>query len=95
MRHILSLYILLFACTGIYAQHTIQLSIAHKQEKTPLAGATAIIGAIDKTAIADSAGVATFQDIAAGTYTITISYAGLEELEISRRATREEQVHMR
>ena len=68
---------------GIYAQHTIRLSIKNSDEKQPLAGATAIIKSINKTAIADSAGIATFANIAAGTFKVTISYVGLEEQEVS------------
>ncbi|WP_026259927.1 TonB-dependent receptor [Segetibacter koreensis] len=83
MKHILSLCMLLIASTGIYAKHTIRLSIKSREEKQPLAGATAIIKSINKTALADSAGIATFANLAAGTFKVTISYVGLAEKEIS------------
>ena len=71
-------------CTcGIYAQHTIKLSIKNSEEKQPLAGATAIIKSINKTAVADSAGIATFANLAAGTFKVTVSYIGLAEEEVS------------
>jgi len=82
MKHILLLCIVLLAGTGIYAQHTIRLSIKSIEEKQPLAGATATITSLNKTAIADSAGTATFRDIPAGQYTIDVSYAGLQEKQI-------------
>ena len=83
MKHILSLFLALFACSGMYAQHTIRLSIKNSEEKTPLAGATVIISPLNKTVIADSLGVATFTNIAAGAFTIKVSYVGLEEKEVS------------
>ena len=70
------------ACTT-YAQYTVKLSIKNAEQKTALAGATAIISSINKTAIADSLGIATFANIASGTYKIQISYVGLEEKEVS------------
>lgn len=66
-----------------YAQHTIRLSIKHSEEKTALAGATVTIASLNKSAIADSAGLATFTDIATGTYQISVSYAGLSEQELT------------
>jgi iron complex outermembrane receptor protein len=83
MKHILSLCIVLLACTGIYAQHTIRLSIKNSEEKEPLAGATATISTLNKTTVADSLGIATFADIAPGTYTVTVSFVGLEEKQVS------------
>ena len=83
MKHILSLCIVLLACTGIYAQHTIRLSIKNSEEKEPLAGATATITTLNKTTAADSLGIATFADIAPGTYTVTVSFVGLEEKQVS------------
>ena len=82
MKHILSLCIVLLAYTGISAQYTIRLSIKNGEEKEPLAGATATIGSLNRTTAADSLGIATFADIAAGTYTITVSYVGLEEIQV-------------
>lgn len=83
MKHILSLCIVLLACTGIYAQHTIRLSIKNSEEKEPLAGATATISTLNKTTVADSLGIATFADIAPGTYTVTVSFVGLDEKQVS------------
>jgi len=83
MKHILSLCILLLAFTGIYAQHTIRLSIKSSEEKEPLAGATATISTLSKTTVADSLGIATFADIAPGTYTVALSFVGLEEKQVS------------
>lgn len=84
MKHILSLCIvLLLAYTSIYAQHTIRLSIKNSEGKEPLAGGTATISTLNETTVADSLGIATFADIAAGTYTVTISFVGLEEKQVS------------
>src|SRR3954470_20078099 len=83
MKHILSLCIVLLAFTGIYAQHTIKLSIKNSEEKQPLAGATAIIKSTNKTAVAESAGIATFANLASGTFKVTVSYVGLADQEVS------------
>jgi outer membrane receptor for ferrienterochelin and colicins len=73
---------MLYAFTG-NAQHIIKLFVKKSEDKTPLAGATASINSINKTAIADSTGIATFANIAAGTYNIAISYVGFEEKQIT------------
>lgn len=79
----LLLSIVVLCAFTTYAQHTIRLSIKNSEEKTPLAGATATIAALNKTTLADSLGIATFADIAAGTYQIRVSYVGLEEQEVT------------
>jgi len=72
-----------FCAFTTYAQYSIKLSIKNSEDKTPLAGATASISLIHKTTIADTLGIATFANIAGGTYSIKISYVGLEEKEIT------------
>ena len=74
--------VMLFVCTT-NAQHTIILSIKDSEKKTPLAGATATITALNKSIVADSFGTAKFINIAAGQYQINISYIGFEEMVIT------------
>jgi len=74
---------LLMASTGIYAQHTIRLQIKKDEEKQLLAGATATIPSLKKSVVSDSAGIAVFTNITAGSYKLTISYVGLEEVSIT------------
>ncbi len=83
MKHILSICIVLLACTGIHAQHTIKLLIKNSEDKTPLIGATATITSLNKTTIADSSGLVIFNNIADGSYAIKVSYVGLEEQEVT------------
>lgn len=83
MRHTLLLCMLLMASTGIYAQHTIRLQIKKDEEKQLLAGATATIPSLKKSVVSDSAGIAVFTNITAGSYKLTISYVGLEEVSIT------------
>lgn len=83
MKQTLLLCIVVLCAFTSYAQHTIRLFIKSSEEKTPLAGATATIPTLNKTTVADSLGIATFADIAAGTYSVTVSFAGLEEQEIT------------
>jgi iron complex outermembrane receptor protein len=83
MKRILFAGILIVCAAQSFAQHTLKLVIKSSEEKTPLAGASAIITAINKAAVADSAGIALFTDLAPGTYVIKISHVGLEEQEIS------------
>jgi len=82
MKHILSLCIVLLIGTAIHGQYTIQLSIRNSEDRQPLAGATASIKSLNKTTVADSAGMATFDNLAAGRYTVHVSYVGLEEKEV-------------
>jgi len=72
---------LLLVYTGIHAQHTIRLAVKDKKEKTPLAGATVTIEALKKTAVADSLGRVLFNNIPEGSYTVKLSYVGMEEAE--------------
>lgn len=74
--------VMLFVCTT-NAQHTIILSIKDSEKKTPLAGATATITALNKSIVADSFGTAKFINIAAGQYQINISYIGFEDMVIT------------
>jgi outer membrane receptor for ferrienterochelin and colicins len=83
MKYILLVGMLLLAFTGVSAQHSIKISIKDKEEKNPLAGASATIQSINKTVVADSLGIAVFTNIAAGVYKINISYVGMGEQEIS------------
>ncbi|MEO8174576.1 MAG: TonB-dependent receptor [Sediminibacterium sp.] len=83
MKYILFTCMLLFVFTGIQAQHTIKLSIKGGEEKAPLAGASATIRTLNKTAVADSTGLVIFSNIPPGNYKITISYVGMEEQEVS------------
>ena len=83
MKKILFLCIAVLCAFTTYAQHNVTLSIKKNEDKSPLSGATATIVSLNKTSVADSLGIVTFADIAAGTYQIKISYVGLEEQEVT------------
>ena len=83
MKKALFLCIVVLCAFTTYAQHTVTVSIKKSGEKTPLAGATATIVSLNKTTVADSLGIATFANIAAGSYQIKVSYVGLEEQEVT------------
>ncbi len=83
MKKVLFLCIVVLCAFTTYAQHTVRLSVKKNEDKAPLAGATATIALLNKTTVADSLGIVTFANIAAGTYTITVSFIGLEEQEVS------------
>jgi iron complex outermembrane receptor protein len=82
MKKLLLLCAMAFSAIAAHSQHTIRLSIKQGEEKNTLAGATAIISSLNKSAIADSTGLVTFQNIASGKYKIKITYVGLEEKEV-------------
>lgn len=83
MNRILFLSIMGILCAAnTYSQHTLKLSIKNSSDKTPSAGASAIITSIKKATIADSSGIAVFTNMAPGAYTITVSHVGLEEQEV-------------
>lgn len=83
MNKILFLCIVVLCAFTTYAQNTITLSIKKAEDKTPLAGATATIVQLSRTAVADSLGLATFANVAAGSYQIKISFVGLEEQDVT------------
>jgi outer membrane receptor for ferrienterochelin and colicins len=83
MKYILLAGMLLLAFAGVSAQHSIKISIKDKEEKNPLAGASATIQSINKTVVADSLGIASFINLAVGVYKINISYVGMQEQEIN------------
>lgn len=83
MKKVLLLSIAVLCASISYAQYNIKLSIKKSEDKTPLAGATAIINSINKTTITDSSGIATFANLTAGTYNIKVSYVGLSEREVT------------
>lgn len=83
MKKILFLCVIVLYAFTTYSQHTITLSIKKNEDKKPLAGATATIGQLNRTALSDSLGTITFANVAAGSYQIKISFVGLEEQEVT------------
>jgi iron complex outermembrane receptor protein len=82
MKNILLLSIVVLAAISTYAQHTIRLSIKTAEDKRPLPGATATISGLNKTTTADSTGYVIFDNLPAGSYSVKISFAGLQEQEL-------------
>jgi outer membrane cobalamin receptor len=83
MKKLIFVYLLALLAVKSSAQHTIQLSIKNYSDKTTLAGATVSIKQLNKTVIADSAGITIFKDILQGTYNISVSFIGFEEKQIT------------
>lgn len=84
MKKVLALStLLLMACLSTYAQHTLTIVVKSAEEKEPLAGATLTLPALQRTTAADSSGVAVFENLPAGTYTVAASFVGFEEKEVT------------
>jgi outer membrane receptor for ferrienterochelin and colicins len=83
MKKVIFIYLLVLFAIKSSAQHTIQLSIKNNSDKTTLAGATVSIKQLNKTVIADSAGITIFKNILQGTYNISVSFIGFEEKQIT------------
>jgi outer membrane receptor for ferrienterochelin and colicins len=83
MKKLLFLYIVVLSGLTTYAQQNIKISIKKNADRTMLAGATATILQLKKTTVSDSLGIATFANLASGTYQIKVSYVGLEEQEFT------------
>ncbi|RYY82407.1 MAG: TonB-dependent receptor, partial [Chitinophagaceae bacterium] len=66
---------LLFISSGLFAQHTLTVSV-RSTENVPLNGATAHIALLQRSAVADSAGVIFFDDLPKGKYDVEISFVG-------------------
>lgn len=69
------------AATG-RAQYSLTLSIKSAADSAALVGAVATVKSLNRTTAADSSGTVTFANVAAGRYTVKLSYADLEEKEI-------------
>lgn len=82
MKQFVTLCMALFTLITTQAQYSIQFSIQDKESKAPLPGATAIITGLNKTVIADSAGIVRFANLGAGSISILISYTGKQAKEI-------------
>jgi iron complex outermembrane receptor protein len=83
MKKIIACCFTLFFTCVLHAQHIIKLRIQNKEDAAALYGASASIKTLNKTAIADSAGIVSFSNIAAGTYQIVVSFVSYEPVEIS------------
>ena len=84
MKKIIFFGCFLISSLGLYAQHSIKLIIKN-DEKEILAGASVSIPYLNQSIMADSNGVAVFNNIPAGSYNIIISFVGMEELKMDLR----------
>jgi hypothetical protein len=78
MKPVLLLWMMLCGVMHVFAQHTISLSVKEAGTRQLLAGASATITPLQRTAVADSTGTIVFNNIPAGSYTISVSYVGME-----------------
>ena len=86
MKQVLLLCLVLITCIGTYAQdslHTLTIVVKNAEEKEALAGATVAIPTLNRTVVADSTGLATFSNMVSGTYTVTVTFVGFEEQQIT------------
>lgn len=87
MKRILFLCIVLLCVfPAVYAQHTIKLSVKKSEDKSPVAGATVLINSLGLSVVSDSTGIATFNNLPAGSYAVQVSHIGLTEQRIILRA---------
>jgi len=77
-KFIIAVGILLMA-KDIHAQYALKAVIKSGNDKLPLAGATVIIKDLQKSTVADSAGVITFKNIPQGKHVFVFSYTGYQE----------------
>ncbi|WP_438945909.1 TonB-dependent receptor [Sediminibacterium sp.] len=82
MKRTILLFVVLLTALCSYAQHTIELSVKNNEDKSVLAGASALLEQLNKTAIADSNGLVVFKNIPAGKYSIRVTYIGFAAKEI-------------
>lgn len=84
MKKVLALCtVLLMACLSTFAQHTLTIAVRGGEENEPLAGATVALPALQRSAAADSSGLAVFENLPAGPYTVRASFVGYEEKEVT------------
>ena len=81
-KYILSVMLTIIMCFFAKAQTSdIQIKVVSDSENEPLFGATVYFEILEKGAVTDFDGIATFTKIQDGKHTITISYLGFETLK--------------
>ena len=72
----------LLCSTLALAQNNLKVKVAHPLTGEPLVSATVSIQSLAKTAITDSLGIASLENIPGGNYMISVSYVGFANKEI-------------
>jgi len=81
-KYILSIKLILILCLSLQAQTSdIQIKVLTEAENEPLFGATVYFEALEKGAVTDFDGIATFTEIPDGQHQIIISFLGFEAFE--------------
>ncbi len=83
MRKAIFTILLFFSFLAIRGQHTIRLSIRDSANRSPLPGATVAIPALKRSIAADSSGLAVLNDLATGSYNVTVSFVGFQNKQIT------------
>jgi iron complex outermembrane receptor protein len=82
-KYILALCLGLLLHASLQAQHRLRLLIKGNSDSLPLAGATVTIALLNRTALADSTGLAVFDNLAKGSYRVAISHTGRHEQQVT------------
>ena len=81
-KYILSAMLTIITCFSAKAQTSdIQIKVISESENEPLFGATVYLEKLEKGAVTDFDGIATFNEIPNGEYIIIVSYLGFETLK--------------
>ncbi|MTE25746.1 TonB-dependent receptor [Winogradskyella ouciana] len=81
-KYLLSIKLILILCLSLQAQTSdIQIKVLTEAENEPLLGATVYFEALEKGAVTDLDGIATFTEIPDGQHQIIISFLGFETFE--------------
>ena len=81
-KYLLSIKLILILCLSLQAQTSdIQIKVLTEAENEPLLGATVYFEALEKGAVTDFDGIATFTEIPDGQHQIIISFLGFETFE--------------
>ncbi|HTL08893.1 MAG TPA: TonB-dependent receptor, partial [Chitinophagaceae bacterium] len=83
MQKAISLLLSLCLAWPVLSQHSLRVSLADHRTKEKLAGASVLLQPINKAAIADSNGLVIINDLAAGTYKLTVRFIGYENYSSS------------
>ena len=81
-KYLLSIKLILILCLSLQAQTSdIQIKVLTEVDNEPLLGATVYFEALEKGAVTDFDGIATFTEIPDGQHQIIISFLGFETFE--------------
>ena len=82
MGRIIAFVVTMCMSTVIFAQHTLKVQLTDASDQSPLIGATVYLKELNKATAADLDGMAEFQNLLEGSYTLIATFVGYTPQEM-------------